>query len=109
MPFGRIKPASPMASQMESADGDDLEITSETLPFILKTKMEGFAANANPEKILSSSTKRGRCALAFRLLPWLINIVLAVVVIVLAHDLGSRETPSHILGSDLMYSGLYCS
>lgn len=93
----------------EGIDGSETDFeagkkdSDETLSF-LRWKLKGDAPNSNPARSLSKRGADRLLAATCSLLPWIINLILMISLIILAWKL---HTPNPCVpGSDLMYSKL---
>lgn len=96
--------------ELEGGEGSETEVESgkasdETLSF-LRWKIKGDAQNSNPARnFYKKGASRYCLAATCSLLPWILNLVLAVVVVALAVRLESKTSMSKgVVPTDVMYS-----
>lgn len=96
--------------EMERGEGSETDVESgkasdETLSF-LRWQLKGEVQNSNPARDFYRKGAAQYCAAATCvLLPWIINFVLAVVVVVLAVQLKAAPAVSkNVIPTDVVYS-----
>lgn len=104
--------------EMEGGDGNDTDIESgkvsdETLSF-LRWKLQGDVPNTNPARDFYRRGAARCCATATcNILPWIINFVLAILVVTLAMQLESEkilvmpkgdEVPMDVIYSECLHN-----
>lgn len=118
MSYGPVKQLESVPEEPEEEIGDgsetDIELAKadnctspvdETLSFLGgKRKGAGGIQNSNPARVLARRGA-GYCLHAMcSVMPWIINMILAVLVVVLALKLNSEARGSHLPPTDMMYS-----